>query len=185
MRLVLAVLYTGLALCANAAHAGVAEAEALREGTMKKLVFSEPAPVPDAAFTDPDGGKHRLSDFVGKVALVNFWATWCAPCRKEMPTLSALQAEFGGAEFAVVTIATGRNEIAGIRRFFAEAGIDNLPLYLDPRQTLAREMGVLGLPVSVVLDAQGREIARLRGEADWSDDSARAVIRALIGEAPG
>jgi len=180
MRLSFAVLYTGLVLCANAALADTAAIEALREGTMKKLVFQEPAAVSDAVFTDPDGGEYRLSDFEGKYALVNFWATWCAPCRKEMPMLSELQAEFGGERFEVVTIATGRNALPGIRKFFDEISVDNLPLYLDPRQKLAREMAVLGLPITVILDPDGREIARMRGDAEWNSESAKAIIKALI-----
>lgn len=185
MRIVLAVLYTALAFTANAALAGQAELEALRDGTMKKLMFSDPAPVSDAAFTDADGGEHRLSDFAGKHVLVNFWATWCAPCRKEMPMLSELQAEFGGDAFEVVTIATGRNELTGIRKFFEEVGVDNLPLYLDPKQALAREMAVLGLPITVILDPAGREIARMRGDAEWNSESAKAIIRELIGPTGG
>lgn len=182
MRLILAVLYTALALSANAAHADVAAAKAARDGTMKKLLFSDPVVVSDIAFTDPEGGEFRLQDFAGKHVVVNFWATWCAPCRKEMPMLSALQDEFGGETFEVITIATGRNSIPGIRKFLEEVGVDNLPLYLDPKSKLGREMGVLGLPITVILDPKGREIARMRGDAEWNSDSAKAVVRSLIGE---
>lgn len=173
------VLYTALSGLANAAD--VAALEALREGSIKKLVFlEEPQPVSDAVFTDPDGGEHRLSDWQGKYALVNFWATWCAPCRKEMPGLDALQQEFGGDNFEVVTIATGRNTLTGINKFFDETEIKALPKLLDPRQALAREMAVLGLPITVLLDPDGNEIARLRGDAEWDSDSAKAIIAALI-----
>ncbi|MEM9637630.1 MAG: TlpA disulfide reductase family protein, partial [Pseudomonadota bacterium] len=113
--------------------------------------------------------------------LLNFWATWCAPCRKEMPQLSELQADFGGETFEVVTIATGRNSPEGIKKFFAEIGVDNLPRHQDPRQSLASQMGIFGLPITVLIDPEGREIARLRGDADWSSDSAKAVIAAVIG----
>lgn len=95
--------------------------------------------------------------------------------------LSELQDEFGGDTFEVVTIATGRNELAGINRFFADIGVDNLPLYLDPKQALARDMAVLGLPITVILDPEGREIARMRGDAEWNSDSAKAIIATLIG----
>ncbi|MEM6384839.1 MAG: TlpA disulfide reductase family protein [Pseudomonadota bacterium] len=179
-RLLLAVLYTGFALTANAALADMSELEAMREGTMKKLIFSEPAPVSDVTFTHADGGDFTLDGFHGKHVVVNFWATWCAPCRKEMPMLSELQTEFGGDSFEVVTIATGRNDLNGIKRFFAEIEVDNLPLYLDPKQALARDMAVLGLPITLILDPQGREIARMRGDADWNSESAKAIIAALI-----
>lgn len=95
--------------------------------------------------------------------------------------LSELQAEFGGETFEVVIIATGRNPEPAIDRFFEEIGVDNLTRYVDPRSALAREMGVLGLPITVILDPEGREIARMRGDADWSSESAKAIIRTLTG----
>lgn len=94
--------------------------------------------------------------------------------------LSALQEEFGGDSFEVVTLATGRNNPAGIKKFFDEIGVTNLPRHQDPKSAVARDMTVLGLPITVILDPKGNEIARLRGEADWNSDSARAVIRALV-----
>lgn len=99
--------------------------------------------------------------------------------------LSDLQTEFGGDAFEVVTIATGRNELAGIKRFFGDIQVDNLPLYLDPKQKLARDMGVLGLPITVILDPKGREVARMRGDAEWNSDSAKAIIRAMLDTSAG
>ena len=95
--------------------------------------------------------------------------------------LSALQEEFGGDDFEVLTIATTRNPPPAMQAFFEEIGVENLPLHRDPGSTLAREMAVLGLPVTVILNPEGEEIARLQGDADWSSDSAKAVIRALTG----
>ena len=176
-----AVLYTALALGANAAAAAdTAALEALREGDMKKLLFhAEPQPSSLAAFTDAAGAETTLEAWRGKYVLLNFWATWCAPCRKEMPALDALQGEFGGERFEVVTLATGRNSLEGINRFFEEEAIANLPILLDPKQAVAREMAVLGLPITVILDPEGREIARLRGDAHWDSDSAVAILEAL------
>jgi len=176
-------LYTALGLGANAALAAepAATLAGLRDGTLKKLVLHEaPAPVPDTGFETADGTPARLSDWKGKVVLVNFWATWCVPCRTEMPELDRLQAELGGADFQVVTIATGKQMPQAIDRFFAEAGVTGLPKNRDPKQALARSMAVLGLPVSVLIDRDGREVGRLTGEADWSSDSAKAIIAALI-----
>ncbi|MFA7434258.1 MAG: TlpA disulfide reductase family protein [Gemmobacter sp.] len=180
LRIVLA-LYTAFALGANPAAADPALA-ALLEGDMRKLSFhAEARAVPQVAFHDPDGAEYRLGDWQGRHVLVNFWATWCAPCREEMPALEQLQAEFGGERFEVVTIATGRNSVEGIERFFAEVGVTGLPVLLDNRSALGREMGVMGLPVTVLLDPEGQEIARMLGEADWSGPSARALVTALTG----
>ena len=180
-----AVLYTALVFGANPALADMAALEAMREGDMKKLVFhAEPQSVSAASFSDPEGNSYSLADWEGRYVLLNFWATWCAPCRKEMPALDARNKEFGGDEFAVVTLATGRNSLAGINRFFKEENIETLPVLLDPKQMVAREMGVLGLPITVLIDRDGREVARLRGDADWYSDNARAMIRTLL-DAPG
>lgn len=175
------LLYTALGLLANIGHAETADLEALRVGDMRKLVFhSEAIAGTDVAFLSKDGTEMTLADFNGKYIALNFWATWCAPCRKEMPELSALQSTMGRDDFAVVTIATGPNTPAKIAAFFDDIQIDNLPAHRDPRQALAREMGVLGLPVTVVLDRDGQEIARLLGDANWHSDSALAIMRALI-----
>lgn len=181
-RLVAAALYMALTLGAIPGHADTSAAAALREGDMRKLIFHDtPEAVSTAAFDLEDGaGNGTLADYEGKYVLLNFWATWCAPCRHEMPMLSALQAEFGGDDFEVVTIATGRNSPAGITKFFADTGIDNLPRHQDPKQKLAAQMGVFGLPITVIIDPEGREIARLRGDADWISDSAKAIIAELI-----
>lgn len=178
-------LYMALALGANAAAAAdQAQLEALRDGSMKKLVVhAEPRDVSAAAFDLADGaGTATLADYQGKIVLLNFWATWCAPCRKEMPMLSELQEEFGGEDFEVLTLASGRNIPARIIAFFDEIGVDNLPRHQDPKLAVAREMGVLGLPVTVLINPEGREIGRLIGDAEWNSDSAKAIIAALLAD---
>jgi thiol-disulfide isomerase/thioredoxin len=175
--LVVAALYTGGLLAANAA--GAQDLAALQEGDMRKLVIhEEPMAVSEAPFLGDDEAETTLQDLAGEVVVLNFWATWCAPCREEMPTLAALQAELGDEGVRVATIATGRNDPLEIDRFLTEVGAGDLPRWRDPRQGLAREMGVLGLPVTVILK-DGHEVARLVGDADWSSDSALAVLRAL------
>ena len=96
--------------------------------------------------------------------------------------LSELQTEFGGEKFEVVTLATGRNSPQGIVKFFKETGIDNLPRHQDPKQNVARDMGIFGLPITLIIDPDGNEVARLRGDADWSSDNAKAIIAALIAQ---
>lgn len=99
--------------------------------------------------------------------------------------LSTLQRELGGDDFAVVTLATTRNSPQAIDRFFAEIGVDNLPKFQDPDSRVARDMAVLGLPITVILDRDGMEIARMRGDADWDSPSAFAILEALIGAGEG
>ena len=182
-RLVAAALYMALTLGAIPGHADTSAAAALREGDMRKLIFHDtPEAVSNAAFDlADDAGQITLEEFQGKYVLVNFWATWCAPCRHEMPMLSELQTQFGGDAFEVVTIATGRNNPAAIVKFLNEIEATNLPRYQDPKQKLAAQMGIFGLPITVLIDPEGREIARLRGDADWASNSAKAIIAVLIG----
>jgi len=182
---VVALMYTALLMGANIApqivHADLANITAMRDGDMKKLNFHSVAKtVSDKSYTKDDGTTGTLADHTGKVVLLNFWATWCAPCRKEMPMLSELQTELGGDDFEVVTLATGRNAPPAMKNFFKEINVDNLPLHRDPKQKIARDMAVLGLPITVILDKDGAEIARLRGDADWASDNAKAILREVI-----
>lgn len=185
--LVSALVYTALCFgaiaAAPAAMADLKAAEEMRLGDMKKLVFHDtPKATSSAAFIlADDAGEARLEDYQGKYVLLNFWATWCAPCRKEMPQLSELQEELGGEDFEVLTIATGRNSPTGIKKFFDEVGATNLPRHQDPKQKLAGEMAIFGLPITVLIDPEGQEVARLRGDADWASDNAKAVLRTAIG----
>lgn len=99
--------------------------------------------------------------------------------------LAALQDDLGGDAFEVLTIATGRNAPPAMKKFLDDIGATNLPRHTDARQQLARAMGVLGLPVTILIDADGREVARLTGDADWASDSARAIVEHLIAATSG
>jgi thiol-disulfide isomerase/thioredoxin len=177
MRKFLAVLYTALALGANPALSG--DVAALREGDMKKLALhATPTEVPEAIFLDANDVEVPLANWQGKWVVLNFWATWCAPCRKEMPSLLRLQQAM--PDIAVLPVATGRNAVEGIQRFYEEAGVQALPILRDPKSDFARPMAVMGLPVTVILNPEGQEVARLIGDAEWDSDSAKAVIAALM-----
>lgn len=152
-----------------------------RLDSMRKMkIHTTPQAALDAEYFDPAGNSYFLADSNGKVRVVNFWATWCAPCREEMPALDALQTQLGGDDFQVITIATGRNTLAGIQQFNAQAGIENLPIRLDPQGDLGDKFGALGLPLTIILDHEGREIARLTGGADWASDNAIEILNAFI-----
>ncbi|PZO66951.1 MAG: TlpA family protein disulfide reductase [Paracoccus denitrificans] len=174
-------LYTALICAANAgvAVAGPVDWDAARQAGLSKLVDAAPKPVPQTEFTDPDGKPVTLADYKGKALLINFWATWCAPCREEMPSLDRLQTQLGGDDFQVLTIASGRNPPASINKFFTEESITALPRLTDTKMALARQMGVLAMPVSILVDHDGNEVARMVGDADWSSPAAVAMIEQL------
>ena len=170
------LLYTGLVLAANAATAGAVD-PGLLVGDMGKLVI-ENRDVPEAMLLDRQDGEHGLAELEGRWVVLNFWATWCAPCREEMPSLERLQALM--PDLAVVAVATGPNPLPAIHRFVAELGLEKLTLWRDPQAVLGRGMGVLGLPVTVILNPKGQEVARLIGGAEWDAEATRAVLTALM-----
>lgn len=131
---------------------------------------------------DGDGRNLTLADFEGRVVLLNIWATWCPPCREEMPTLDALQARLGGSDFHVLPLSIDRTGLEPVRRFYRKTGIRNLDLYIaeDTRAMLA--LAVVGLPTTILIDRIGRERGRLAGPAEWNSPEAVAQISALIDE---
>jgi thiol-disulfide isomerase/thioredoxin len=136
-----------------------------------------PIPAPDLTFVDAAGAEHSLKDFRGKFILVNFWATWCPPCRKEMPSLDRLQARLGGPDFQVVPISLDRGGMDKVQSFLKDTGIHNLTAYLDPDAKSMALFGFPGLPTSILIDAKGEQVARLIGGAEWDSP---VVITQLI-----
>ena len=135
---------------------------------------------PDIAF-DYEGAAVRLSDFRGKVILVNFWATWCAPCLKELPSLDALQDQLGGRKFEVIAIAADPRGPEVAQEYLDRLNIANLKLYADPRLIFASAIGGANvLPVSILYDAKGNEIGRLVGDADWTSPEAIRLVESAI-----
>lgn len=147
-------------------------------GERRPFVFAEPrTEVPALAFTDADGNPVSLADFRGKVVLLNVWATWCPPCVKEMPSLDRLQAALGGDGFQVVALSLDRGGKAQVEPFYMEKDLDHLAIYLDPKMTAMKALKLQGLPTTLLIDADGREIGRLPGEAEWDSPAAQAFIR--------
>lgn len=166
----------GLALATPAAALDAS----LLSGQMEKLQIVDPYPPAITAYLREDGSVGDLSDYGGSIVVLNFWATWCAPCRAEMPSLQALQDELGGNGVEVLTVAFGRHNPDAMKRFWSDVGNTTLPLYLDPRAEMAKAMGVVGLPHTFILDGQGRVLAELQGEADWAAPETMALLRTLL-----
>lgn len=164
-----------------AREAGPTAANGLSRGHMAAFIFrKQPEVLPEVKFQDAEGRERTLADWHGKVVLLNLWATWCLPCRKEMPTLEKLQKEMGSDRFQVVAVSVDRTGVAGARKFLDEAGLDGLTLYADPSARMGAALRAAGLPATLLLDREGREIGRLLGPAEWDSEDARALIRAAI-----
>jgi thiol-disulfide isomerase/thioredoxin len=154
----------------------------LATGAMEKFVFAASAREAPAQPFLHDGAQTSLQAFRGRTILVNFWATWCAPCIKELPSLDALAGEMGGNDFAVLAVAADLKGPQTARAFLDKLGVKHLTRAADPKLALVIAAGgSASLPLTILYDAKGREIGRLSGEADWASDEARALIRAAIG----
>lgn len=179
-KMLMVVLYTAFAAGANAGLATAGSVDGLLVGDMKKLALVAPVAVPAEVLLDGEGQETGLDQYRGKWMVLNFWATWCAPCRKEMPALQRLADAM--PELAVVPVATGRNDVGQIVKFYGEAGVTSLPVLRDPKSALAHQMGVLGLPVTLIVNPEGQEVARLIGDAAWDSVEAQAVLKAFMAE---
>ena len=182
-----AVATLGLANCDQKPQAAKQDAAAPQAGApapkvhLEKLkIHDTPQQAAQTPFQDAEGKTHTLADFAGKVVLVNFWATWCAPCVEEMPTLDKLQASLGGDSFAVVAISQDKEGLKLAQPFAKEQGWKNIVLYVEPATQFMREAKLRGLPTSILVDRQGREVARLEGENAWDAPEMVKVISDLI-----
>ena len=154
---------------------------ALNTGHMITFVFKEvPQVLPEVSFTDGQGKRKTLKDWRGKVVLLNLWATWCAPCRREMPDLDKLQATLGSDRFEVLAVSVDRKGLTASKRFLDQIKVKNLGLYNDVTARMAAKLKVLGMPTTLLLDREGREIGRLVGPAQWNSEDAHRLIKAHL-----
>jgi thiol-disulfide isomerase/thioredoxin len=155
-----------------------------RGGIAALAVAETPAVPPAISFRGPDGGESSLAAFAGKTVLLNLWATWCLPCRQEMPALDKLQASLGGPDFEVVAVNVDTRDPGKARAWLAQNGIRNLAYYAEPEgkllQVLQRSGHLVGLPTTLLIDRSGCEIAVLKGPAEWATPEATALIRTAL-----
>ncbi|MGL4634783.1 MAG: thiol:disulfide interchange protein TlpA [Beijerinckiaceae bacterium] len=162
--------------------------------TLRPLAIGEVAAVqvpdvskqlPDLAFTAPDGKPTTLASLRGKTVLLNLWATWCAPCRKEMPALDRLQTELGGTDFEVVAVNIDQRNLDKPKAFLQEIGVSKLAYYTDPSakifQSLKAVDRAFGMPTTLLIDKNGCELGYLAGPAEWSSDDAVKLVQGALG----
>ena len=153
----------------------------LNKGAMAAfLARPKPLDLGEVSFVDGEGVAKSLSDWRGKVVLLNIWATWCVPCREEMATLDKLQAALGGNDFQVVAVNIDRGGADKPKNFLAETGATHLSLYTDPTGKLFSKLKAVGMPTTLLIDREGHEIGRLVGPANWDSPDALALIKAAI-----
>ena len=145
-----------------------------------------PLRLPDLAFNDAAGKARTLAEWRGRTVLVNLWATWCVPCRKEMPALDALERRLGGADFEVVAINIDTRDPEKPKTFLKEIGVEKLGYYADPAAKVFQDLKAIGrafgMPTTLLIDPNGCEIGTIAGPAEWASDDALRLIRAALGK---
>jgi thiol-disulfide isomerase/thioredoxin len=164
----------------------LASAPAVRadEAPSNFVLNEPPKPLPDIRFQDAAAKPVDLAGFRGKVVLLNLWATWCIPCRAEMPTLDRLQAKLGGADFVVVALSIDRKGTTAVESFYREIGIAHLGKYIDSGAEATGHLGILGLPTTLLIDREGRELGRLLGPSAWDSPEMVTFLQGVIARKP-
>ncbi len=171
-------LWDGVAILSDTRPSASVPAPATGQSLPVEIQFTPSPtarPVPDLAFIDGEGNPRTLADFRGRAVLLNIWATWCVPCRREMPTLDRLQAKLGGSDFEVVALSIDRNGLDAVKPFYRELGLKSLGIYIDQSGKAASKLGTLGVPTTLLIDREGREVARKLGPEEW--DSPEVIER--------
>ncbi|MGD9536452.1 MAG: TlpA family protein disulfide reductase [Alphaproteobacteria bacterium] len=178
-----AALVCGLFAASIAGAANpIAELDAGPDGTpiIRMTTPDAPTPAPAVSFVDASGATQPLAAYKGKLTALHFWATWCAPCRVELPKVDAMAAALAGADFAVVPVSVDRDGPEIVTTFYEQHQISNLPLFLDNGLAAFRAFKLGGVPATVFIDAEGNEIARVLGDRDWSSPEVIELIRKMI-----
>ena len=179
-------LTTGAATTFLAALLMIAIAFTARAAGPERFILHDmPKDVPSLAFADGTGQQHTLAEFRGKIVLLNVWATWCGPCRREMPALDRLQTTLGGPDFQVLALSIDRTGADAVKKFYTETGVHNLSLYVDTSGSAARQLNAIGLPVTILIGRDGRERGRLIGPAEWDTSEMIEFLRRIVVERTG
>lgn len=174
-----AFVFLAVAILAGTAGVAIHEwqgaPEAARGGSAKKL--------PDLRFVDGAGAPRSLADFRGRTILLNLWATWCVPCRDEMPALDRLQQALGGPDFEVVALSLDQGGIAGVKRFYEQLKLRALDVHLDANGDALGKLGSVGIPLTLLVDREGREVWRVLGPREWDGPAEADRIRGHLAQA--
>ena len=169
-----------LSLLVVVALAALAAKAIALEAPSNFALFDAPKLTPELTFADASGKAGKLSDFRGKFVLLNIWATWCVPCRKEMPTLDRLQTQLGGPKFEVLALSIDRNGAGAVQKFVAEIGVQHLAMRLDAEAEAPFKLGVVGLPTTLLINPQGEQIGRLIGPAEWDSPQMIKFLKSYV-----
>lgn len=153
-------------------------------GALRTGATDTPQSLPEIRFVDGAGAPRSLTDFRGRVILLNVWATWCAPCREEMPALDRLQASLGGPGFEVVALSIDRGGVHFVKRFYEELGLHALGIYIDENAEALSKLGAVGIPLTLLVDRDGRELWRVLGPREWDQPAQVSRIRTHLAQAP-
>ncbi len=134
----------------------------------------------DIVFTGPELQQQSLADYRGRVVLLNIWATWCPPCVEEMPSLDRLQAAYGGDDFLVLPLSLDREGMQAVNAFYETTALTALTRAVDPTMQALPDLKLRGLPTTILIDPEGREIGRFEGDTDWFSDEARALVEFVL-----
>ena len=146
----------------------------------KLKLIEPPVAAPAISFLDADGASHTLNEYRGSGVVLNLWATWCAPCVAELPSLDALAGKLAGQGVVVLALSSDHGGAAAVRRFYQEHGIKTLAILLDPQGAAMRALGVNGIPATFLLDEKGLERARQEGGENWVSPAIVARVTTLL-----